>query len=89
MFIHDTFDSLYFSHNFTWFINYKNNRLEKLILIENLVLTIGMSLSFIMLFGLIFNISLLSIGYKTPLSKSTLLIGFDLIYILLIIFKYI
>jgi len=53
-------------------------KLNKLELTEKFVLSIGLSISFLMFLGLSLNNSLLSLGYETPLSTISLLISFNL-----------
>ena len=53
-------------------------RLDKLELVTKLVLSVGLSVAFSMLFGLLVNSSLLAIGYTTPLSTVPLLISFSI-----------
>lgn len=50
-------------------------KIDKLELIEKLVLSVGLSVSFVMLIGLFINEIYFSIGYKYPLSKSSLIIS--------------
>lgn len=63
-------------------------RLYKLSFLEKCVLSIGLSISFLMLSGLLLNNLSLSLGYLTPLSTITLLIFFNLVFIILAIIGY-
>jgi uncharacterized membrane protein len=63
-------------------------KLNKIGFTEKFVLAIGLSISFLMLFGLLLNNSLLSIGYKTPLATVPLLISFNTAIIALAIIGY-
>lgn len=56
-------------------------KLDKLRLPERLVLSVGLSLSFLLLFGLLLNNLSLSIGYETPLATTSLLISFNITFI--------
>ncbi|MCK4734696.1 MAG: DUF2206 domain-containing protein [Methanophagales archaeon] len=60
-------------------------KLDKLESTEKFVLSVGLSISFLMFFGLLLNNSLFGIGYKTPLSAISLLIPFNLAFIVLAI----
>jgi len=53
-------------------------KLNKLNLLERIVLSVGLSISFSMLFGIALNGSLLALGYTTPLSTASLLISFSI-----------
>ncbi|KAF5426127.1 putative membrane protein [Candidatus Methanomarinus sp.] len=59
-------------------------KLDKIGLIEKFVLSIGLSVSFSMFFGLLLNNSSLALGYKSPLSTVPLLISFNIAAIALI-----
>ncbi|NQE45705.1 hypothetical protein C5S31_06775 [ANME-1 cluster archaeon GoMg2] len=50
---------------------------------EKIVLSVGLSISFAMFFGLLINNLSLSLGYKTPLATIPLLISFNLAFIAL------
>jgi len=52
-------------------------KLNRLGLTEKIVLSVGLSVAFSMLFGIALNGSLLAIGYTTPLSTTSLLISFS------------
>ena len=52
---------------------------------EKFVLSVGLSISFLMFFGLLLNNSSLSLGYFTPLSTISLLVSFNLAFIVLTI----
>ena len=47
------------------------------------VLSWGLSISFIMLFGLLLNVILLNFGYQNPLAKTNLLFAFNLVFVTL------
>lgn len=64
-------------------------KLNKLSLVEKIVLTVGLSISFIMFFGLLLNSLLLAIGYTEPLATVSLLISFSTATIVLVIIAYI
>jgi uncharacterized membrane protein len=55
---------------------------------EKFVLSVGLSISFLMFFGLLVNNSSLSLGYETPLSTAPLLISFNVTFIALAIIGY-
>ena len=63
-------------------------KLNKLELTERFVLSVGLSISFLMFFGLLINNLLLGFGYETPLSTIPLLISFNLAFIVLAIIGY-
>ena len=60
-------------------------KLNKIGLTEKFVLSVGLSISFLMFFGLLMNNLSLGIGYGTPLSTIPLLISFNLAFIALAI----
>lgn len=60
-------------------------KLDKLGLLEKIVLSVGLSVAFLMFYGLAVNSSLLAIGYIKPLSTIPLLISFGLATIALAI----
>ena len=60
-------------------------KLNSLRFTENLVLSVGLSISFLMFLGLLLNIVLLNIHYESPLSTIPLLISINLSAIALII----
>ena len=64
-------------------------KLNRLGLLEKIVLSVGLSVAFLMLFGLALNASLLALGYTKPLSTASLLISFSTATIVLAIFAYI
>ena len=64
-------------------------KLNKLGLVDKIVLSVGLSVAFLMLFGLLVNGSLLAIGYAKPFSTTSLLISFSTVTIVLAIFAYI
>jgi len=55
---------------------------------EKFVLSVGLSISFLMFFGLLINNLSLSLGYETPLATIPLLISFNLAFIVLAIIGY-
>lgn len=57
-------------------------KLNKLGFTEKVVLSVGLSISFLMLFGLLANTLSLYIGYKTPLSMISLLFSFNIVFII-------
>ncbi len=63
-------------------------KLNKTGLTENFVLSMGLSVSFVMLFGLLLNNSLLTISHETPLATIPLLIAFNIAFIMLAIIGY-
>ena len=60
-------------------------KLEKIDFLERLTLSWGISISFLMFFGLLINNLALALGYKTPLATIPLLILFNIAFILLAI----
>jgi uncharacterized membrane protein len=60
-------------------------KLDKLENTEKFVLSVGLSISFLMLFGLLINYVLFYLGYEKPLSCTPLLIFIDLLFIFAII----
>ena len=64
-------------------------KLNRLGLLEKIVLSVGLSVAFLMLFGLALNSSLLAVGYTRPLSTVPLLISFSTATIVLAIIAYI
>ena len=63
-------------------------KLNKQRFTEKVVLSIGLSISFLMFFGLLLNNSSLALGYKSPLSIIPLLISFNLAAIALTFIAY-
>lgn len=63
-------------------------KLNKLGFTEKFVLSIGLSISFLMFFGLLINNLSLSLGYETPLATIPLLILFNIAFIVLVIIGY-
>jgi len=63
-------------------------KLNKLDFLEKSILSWGLSLSFLMFFGLLINNLSLSLGYETPLSITPLFISLNLAFILLLIIGY-
>ncbi len=64
-------------------------KLNKLGLLEKIVLSVGLSVAFLILFGLALNTLLLAIGYTKPLSTASLLISFSIATIVLAVAAYI
>ena len=60
-------------------------KLNKINYTEKFVLSIGLSISFSMLFGLLVNNLSLALGYETPLATIPLLISFNLAFIIMAI----
>ena len=60
-------------------------KLNKIDFLEKFILSWGLSISFLMFFGLLINNLSLSFGYKTPLSTIPLLISFNIAFIALAI----
>ncbi|NQE05810.1 hypothetical protein C5S32_08060 [ANME-1 cluster archaeon GoMg1] len=63
-------------------------KLDKLKLTEKVVLSVGLSISFLLFFGLLINNLSLSLGYEAPLSTVPLLIWFNFATIALILVAY-
>jgi uncharacterized membrane protein len=63
-------------------------KLNKIGFTEKIVLSVGLSISFLMFFGLLINNLSLNFGYETPLSTISLLISFNIIFIVLAIIGY-
>lgn len=63
-------------------------RARKLALTEAFVLSVGISIAFIMFFGFLINHLLFSLGYTTPLSAKSLIFSFSPILILLAFIGY-
>ena len=63
-------------------------KLNKIGSTEKFVLSVGLSISFLMFFGLLINNLSLSLGYDTPLSTLPLLISFNVAFIALTIIGY-
>lgn len=57
--------------------------------LTELLLSWGLSVSFVLLIGLALNSSMLSIGYEKPLSSASILISFSILYILLATVHYV
>ena len=70
------------------FLILKILKLNKIGFTEKIVLSVGLSIAFLMFFGLLINNLSLSIGYKTPLATISLLITFNLVFIILAITGY-
>jgi len=58
---------------------------NKLGLVEKIVLSVGLSVAFTLLFGLVLNSSLLAVGYTRPLSTFPLLISFNVATIVMVV----
>jgi len=63
-------------------------KLNKIGSLEKFILAWGLSISFIIFFGLLINNLWLSFGYETPLSTISLLISFNLAFIILAVLGY-
>ena len=63
-------------------------KLDKIDFLEKVILAWGLSISFLMFFGLLLSNLLFLLGYETPLSITPLLISLNLTFILLIIMGY-
>ena len=63
-------------------------KLNKIGNTEKFVLSVGLSVSFLMFFGLLINNLSLNLGYETPLSTIPLLISFNIAFILLALVGY-
>jgi uncharacterized membrane protein len=63
-------------------------KLNKIDSTEKLVLSVGLSIAFLMFFGLLINNLSLSFGYLTPLSIIPLLVSFNIAFVLLAIIGY-
>lgn len=63
-------------------------KLNKLRLAEKIVLSVGLSISFLMFFGLLINLVYPLFGYTTPLSTISLVISFSVILLILAIIAY-
>ena len=63
-------------------------KLNKIDFLEKFVLSVGLSISFLMFFGLLLNNSLLGLGYRSPLSTISLLISFNIAAIALTLVAY-
>ncbi|CAD6491101.1 MAG: hypothetical protein CHKLHMKO_00055 [Candidatus Argoarchaeum ethanivorans] len=63
-------------------------KLNKIGLTEKLVLAVGLSISFLMFFGLLLNNSSIGLGYKSPLSTVPLLISLNIAAIALTLIAY-
>jgi len=59
-------------------------RLNEINLTEKILLIIGLSISFIMLFGVVLNFVFLSLDIKNPLSVVPILLSFDLVYLIVL-----
>ena len=63
-------------------------KLNKIDFLEKFVLSVGLSISFLMFFGLLINNFSLYMGYETPLSTIPLLISFNIAFIVFAITAY-
>jgi len=63
-------------------------KLNKIDSLEKFILIWGLSISFLMFFGLLLNQSSLGLGYETPLSTFPLLITFNIAFIIMAIIGY-
>ena len=64
-------------------------KLNRLGLVEKTVLSVGLSVAFLMFFGLAVNGLLLAVGYAQPLSTISLLISFSIATIILVVIAFI
>ena len=60
-------------------------KLNRIGIVEKAALVAGLSVAFLLFFGLLLNNLLLAAGFKTPLSTASLMIAFDIVFILLLI----
>ncbi|VVB84847.1 Uncharacterised protein [uncultured archaeon] len=58
-------------------------KLDDISQLKKIILTIGLSFSFLMFYGLLVNTFVLNLGYTNPLSKRWLLLAFDFVIIIL------
>jgi len=63
-------------------------KLNRLDFFDRLTLVCGLSVSFTMLFGLLINNLSLKLGYLSPLSTISILVSFDLAFMILAVFGY-
>ncbi|OPX88199.1 MAG: hypothetical protein A4E52_01281 [Pelotomaculum sp. PtaB.Bin013] len=63
-------------------------KLNKIESVELFLIVVGISITFLMLFGLLINNISLSLGYKTPLATIPLLISFNIAFIILLVIGY-
>lgn len=63
-------------------------KLDEVEFVEKIVLLVGLSISFLMIFGLFLNNILIYFGYLYPLSTSSLLVSFDLAFLFLMVIIY-
>ena len=63
-------------------------KLDKIGSTEKVVLSVGLSISFLMLFGLLINNLSLYVGYETPLSTIPLLFSFNIAFVVIAIIGY-
>ena len=63
-------------------------KLNKIGFTERIVLLVGLSISFLLLFGLLINNLLLSLGYETPLATISVLMSCNIVFIVLAILGY-
>ncbi|MFQ6067364.1 MAG: hypothetical protein ACE5K3_08815, partial [bacterium] len=63
-------------------------KLDRLPLTEKVILSVGLSISFLMFFGLLLNGALFTLGYSTPLSMTSLIISFSVILFILSLIGY-
>jgi len=64
-------------------------KLDKLGLTERFVFSVGLSVSFLMFFGLLINAVYPLLGYTAPLSTNSVIISFSVIFVILAIIGYI
>jgi len=63
-------------------------KLNKIYFLEKFILAWGLSIAFLLFFGLLINNSVLALGYETPLATIPLLISFNFVFIVLAIMGY-
>ena len=63
-------------------------KLNKIDFLEKFILAWGLSISFLMFYGLLINNSLFNLGYKTPLTTISLLVSFNIAFIVLTAIRY-
>ena len=63
-------------------------KLDKIDFLEKAILTLGLSISFLIFFGLLLNNLLYCLGYLTPLSTISLLISFNIAFVVFAIIAY-
>jgi uncharacterized membrane protein len=64
-------------------------RIDRIDYSEKFVLSVGLSISFLLLFGVLTNIILLYFNYSTPFSLSSILISLNIIYLIILSIGYV